>query len=94
MRGEGLGLLDRVLTWGGLWAPRFIRGSKSVLSNHCFASAFDINVPWNGLGRDTAPTGKRGSVWELVELAHEYGFYWGGHFQRKDGMHFEVARLL
>ncbi len=91
---EDHGLLDRVLTWGGLWAPRFIRGSKSVLSNHCFASAFDVNVPWNGLGREPAPTGERGSVWELVELAHEYGFYWGGHFQRKDGMHFEVARVL
>lgn len=91
---EDHGLLDLVITWGGLWAPRYIRGSRSVLSNHCFASAFDINVPWNGLGREPAGFQKRGSVWELVELAHEYGFYWGGHFQRKDGMHFEVARLL
>lgn len=91
---EDHGLLDRVLTWAGLWAPRFIRGSRSVLSNHCFASAFDVNAPWNGLRRQPAAAGERGSVWELVELAHEHGFYWGGHFQRKDGMHFEVARVL
>ena len=29
----------------------------------------------------------------MVPFAHDYGFYWGGHFSRHDGMHFEVARL-
>jgi hypothetical protein len=91
---EDNGLLDRIITWGGLWAPRFIRGSKSVLSNHAFGSAFDLNVPWNGLGREPARAGQKGCVWDLVALAHEYGFYWGGHFQRRDGMHFEVATIL
>lgn len=90
---EDAGLLDRVITWAGLWAPRFIRGSKSVLSNHAFATAFDINAPWNGLNREPAKVGEKGSVWELVELAHKHGFYWGGHFSRKDGMHFEVAKV-
>jgi hypothetical protein len=90
---EDAGLLDRILTWGGLWNPRFIRKSKSALSNHSFASAFDINVPWNMLGEEPAKAGEKGCVWELVDLAHQHGFYWGGHFQRKDGMHFEVAEL-
>lgn len=36
--------------------------------------------------------GKQGCVRELVEIATEQGFYWGGHFKsRPDGMHFEVA---
>lgn len=88
---EDAQLLDRILTWHGLWAPRFIRGSRTVLSNHAYATAFDINAPWNALGAKPAPRGTRGSVVELVALAHKHGFFWGGHFRRTDGMHFEAA---
>ena len=87
------GLLHLVLTFDGSYAPRFVRGSRRVLSNHAFGSAFDINAAWNGLGQLPALVGQRGSVRELVPIAQEYGFYWGGHFGRRDGMHFEVARL-
>jgi hypothetical protein len=85
------GLLDHIITWAGMWAPRFIRGSRVTLSNHCFATAFDINAPWNPLNREPAAAGKRGCVWPLVALAQSHGFYWGGHFSRADGMHFEAA---
>lgn len=88
------GLLDRVLTYGGSFVPRFIRGSSTSLSNHSFGSAFDINVAWNLLGHEPAAKGQDGCVRELVPIANEYGFYWGGHFSRRDGMHFEIARLL
>lgn len=92
---ENEGLIDRVLSWGGSYVPRFIRGSKKTLSTHAFGSAFDINVPFNPLGAMPALVGKKGSVRELVPLAHEHGFYWGGHFgSRPDGMHFEIARIL
>lgn len=90
---ERRGLLDRVLTWGGTWAPRFIRNNHGVLSSHAWATAFDVNVAWNGLGRDPAPIGSPGSVRELVPIAEDCGFYWGGNFSRKDGMHFELADL-
>jgi D-alanyl-D-alanine carboxypeptidase/Putative peptidoglycan binding domain len=87
-------LLDRVLTWDGSYAPRLTRGLPT-LSNHAFGSAFDINERWNPLGAQPALVGQKGSVRELVQLANEHGFYWGGHFRsRKDGMHFEIARLL
>ena len=36
---------------------------------------------------------QKSSVRELVPIAHDHGFYWGGHFSRCDGMHFEVARV-
>lgn len=91
---EDAGLKNKVLTWGGSWAPRFIRGSRSVLSNHSTATAFDINVPWNGLGRQPALVGRKGSVRELVEIAVEHGFWWGGWFSRADGMHFELNKIL
>lgn len=91
---EAAGLLHLVLTFDGSYAPRFVRGSRTVLSNHAFGSAFDINAAWNGLGQLPALVGQKGSVRELVPIAQEYGFYWGGHFSRRDGMHFEVARIL
>jgi len=91
---ENAGLLAHVLTWAGSFVPRFSRGSTSVLSNHSFGSAFDINVAWNQLGVEPALVGQKGSVRELVPIAHQNGFYWGGHFSRGDGMHFEVAKII
>ena len=73
--------------------PRFVRGSRTILSNHSFGTAFDINVPWNLLGSVPALVGQKGSVRELVPIANQNGFYWGGHFPRKDGMHFSIAKL-
>jgi hypothetical protein len=90
-RWDDAGLLDNIITWAGTWNPRFIRGSRTSLSNHAFATAFDINAPWNGLRRVPALMGKKGCVRELVPIANELGWYWGGHFKRKDGMHFEAT---
>lgn len=92
---DSAGLMDRVLTWDGSWSPRFIRGSRTVLSNHAYGTAFDINVQWNTMGTTPAHIGQKGSVRELVQLANEHGFWWGGHFHdRLDGQHFEISRLI
>ena len=89
------GLLPLVKTWDGSFNARFIRGSRTALSNHSWGSAFDINYQWNRLGRQPALRGQPGSVRALVPIAHQFGFYWGGHFaHRSDGMHFEIAQLL
>ena len=91
---EDAGFLDRVLTWDGSFVPRFIRGSRTVLSNHAFGTAFDINAALNPRGTRPLLVGKKGSVRELVTIANDHGFYWGGHFVAKpDGMHFEIAIL-
>jgi hypothetical protein len=87
-------VLRRVITWGGSFVPRFIRGSRTILSNHAFGTAFDINAAFNPLGAEPALPGEKGCVFKLVSIAHDHGFYWGGHFaKRRDGMHFEVAEL-
>jgi hypothetical protein len=91
---EEAGLLDRILSWEGMFFARFVRGSRSTLSNHSKGSAFDINARYNGLGRVPAPIGSTGCVRELVPLAVRFGFYWGGWFSRGDGMHFEVKSVL
>jgi D-alanyl-D-alanine carboxypeptidase/Putative peptidoglycan binding domain len=86
-------VLDRVLTWDGSFVSRFVRGG-TTLSNHAFGSAFDINAPFNPLGAEPALPGKVGCIYDLVRIAHDHGFYWGGHFSsRRDGMHFEVAEV-
>jgi len=87
-------VFNRVVSWDGAFVSRFIRGSATVLSNHAFGSAFDINAALNPLGAEPAFPGKPGCVYDLVRIAHDHGFYWGGHFSgRRDGMHFEVAQL-
>ena len=92
---ESARLLDRVLTYDGAYNPRFVRGSTTELSNHAFGTAFDINQKWNPLGAIPALAGREGSVRELVAIANEHGFFWGGHFKnRPDGMHFEIARIV
>ena len=90
---EDAGLSSHVLTYGGSFVPRFIRGSRNTLSPHAHGSAFDINVAWNGFGSVPAADGAKGSVRALVPIANELGFYWGGHFTKRDGMHFELARV-
>lgn len=92
---ENAGLKDRILSWGGSWVPRFIRGSRTSLSNHAWGTAFDINAQWNGLGVQPARMDQKGCVRELVSIAVDYGFYWGGWFpKRPDGMHFEAYKVL
>lgn len=91
---EAQGLLPLVLTYAGAWVPRFVRGSRTTLSNHARGLAFDINAAWNGLGVTPAPRGAKGSVIDLLPLAYEHGFAWGGSFSRPDGMHFQLGKLL
>ena len=87
-------LLDRIVTWDGSFVARFIRGSRTVLSNHAFGSAFDVNASFNPLGAEPAFPGEEGCLFELVSIANDHGFFWGGHFaRRRDGMHFEIAEL-
>ena len=92
---EQKGLKEKILTWGGSWVPRFIRGSRTSLSNHAWGTAFDINVQWNSLGVVPARLSQKGCVRELVGVAAEHGFYWGGWFpSRPDGMHFEAYKII
>ena len=92
---DDAGLADRILSWGGSWVPRYIRGSRRTLSNHAWGTAFDINVPQNYLGTRPALKGQKGSVREMAPIFTQFGLFWGGWYsRRKDGMHFEIAQLL
>jgi hypothetical protein len=93
------GLFNRILSYAGTHTARYkkgveVNGAHSNLSNHAWGTAIDINDAWNGFGKHPAAMGDRGCVRELVEIANGNSFFWGGRFRTKDGMHFEVARLL
>jgi hypothetical protein len=91
---DDAGLKKYLLTYAGDWAPRYVRGSRTTLSSHAWGTAFDINAAWNMRGSRAAARGTEGSVRELVLIAYEHGFYWGGYFQQTDGMHFEATKIL
>ena len=101
-------LLHLITRYDGCFVPRYKRGqaphpsnghgtrkSSDVpeLSNHSFGSAFDINADDNPFGERPVFCGERGCTRELVAIANQHGLFWGGHFNTRDGMHFEVARL-
>lgn len=88
------GYLPQVLSYSGMFDPRFVRGraAEQTLSNHAFGVAFDINPKWNAIGTEPASRGKMGCLYDLVPIANQHKFFWGGHYRtRRDGMHFEFV---
>ena len=46
------------------------------------------------LGEAPARQGEVGCLYDLVPIAWQHGFFWGGNFPRRpDGMHFEVGDI-
>lgn len=77
---------SEIITWDGCFNIRKKRGLNSH-SLHSWGIAIDINAAWNGLGKE--PTMSK----ELVKCFTDAGFDWGGVWQRKDGMHFQLANI-
>ena len=105
---ENESLLHLVINYAGAYNARYkkiktnpppgphgIKTSSDVnlISNHSYGSTLDISTTWNWIGDTPAICGQRGSVRELVPIANNLGFYWGGHYSNPDRMHFELARL-
>lgn len=80
------GLAHEIKTWDGCFNIRKMRG-LGRLSLHSWGIAIDINAAWNGLGKE--PTMSP----ELVKCFTDSGFDWGGTWDRKDGMHFQLSYL-
>lgn len=83
------GLLHKVLSWDGSFAPRFVRGSTKTLSSHAYGTSFDINAKWNPQGRPPVALSSRGSVHEIAAVAVPLGWFWGAWFSNPDPHHFE-----
>lgn len=80
------GFVKELKTWDGCFNIRNKRGLKSH-SLHSWGIAVDVNAAWNGLGRE--PQLSAG----FVKCFTDAGFDWGGIWTRKDGMHFQLAKI-
>lgn len=81
------GKVDELKTWDGCFNIRKIRGGNQM-SLHSWGVAIDVNAFENGLNQ----TPKLSA--EFVKCFTDAGFEWGGHWRgRKDGMHFQLAKI-
>lgn len=80
------GRVKEIKTWDGCFNIRQKRGLTSM-SLHSWAIAIDLNAFENGLNQ----TPKLSP--EFVKCFTDAGFDWGGTWARKDGMHFQLAKI-
>ena len=80
------GCVVELKTWDGCFNIRKKRGLSSM-SLHSWAIAIDVNAFENGLNQ----TPKLSSL--FVSCFTTNGFEWGGTWTRKDGMHFQLAKI-
>ena len=73
-------------TFDGCFNIRKKRGLSSM-SLHSWGIAIDVNAAWNQL--NMTPTLSP----EFVKCFTDAGFDWGGTWTRKDGMHFQLAKI-
>ena len=80
------GNVKELKTWDGCFNIRKMRGLASM-SLHSWGIAIDVNAAWNGLNK--TPVLSAG----FVKCFTDAGFDWGGTWTRKDGMHFQLAKI-
>lgn len=80
------GLAHELKTWDGVFIIRNKRALLS-LSLHSWALAVDVNASENQLNQ----TPKLSDA--FVKCFTDAGMIWGGTWKRKDGMHFQIAKI-
>jgi len=80
------GFVKELKTFDGCFNIRSQRGATSQ-SLHSWGIAIDVNAAWNGLCK--TPVLSSG----FVKCFTGAGFDWGGTWQRKDGMHFQLSKI-
>lgn len=80
------GFVSELKTFDGCFNIRKKRGLSSM-SLHSWGIAVDVNAAWNQL--NMTPKLSAGFVKCFIDA----GFEWGGTWTRKDGMHFQLAKI-
>ena len=78
------------LSTAGMLCSRYVRGSRSSISNHSWGTAIDLKI--NGVldrrGNDKVQVG----LALIAPIFNRHGWFWGAGFPTEDAMHFEVSR--
>ena len=80
------GCVKELKTWDGCFNIRKIRGGNAM-SLHSWGLAIDVNAFENGLNAEPKLSP------QFVKCFTDAGFDWGGIWNRKDGMHFQLAKI-
>lgn len=80
------GFVNELKTWDGCFNIRRKRGLSSQ-SLHSWGIAIDVNAFENQLNQVPKLSAS------FVKCFTDAGFDWGGTWQRKDGMHFQLAKI-
>ncbi|MCK5896161.1 MAG: M15 family metallopeptidase [Cocleimonas sp.] len=78
------------LAMAGMLCCRYVRGSRSSISNHSWGTAIDIKID-NRLdqrGNNKVQLG----LTLIAPIFNRHGWYWGAGFPTEDAMHFEISR--
>lgn len=79
-----------VLSTAGMLCCRYVRGSRSSISNHSWGTAIDLKIEnvLDRRGNDKVQIG----LSLIAPIFHKHGWYWGAGFPIEDAMHFEVSK--
>jgi hypothetical protein len=80
------GSVSELKTFDGCFNIRKKRGLSSM-SLHSWGIAIDVNAAWNQLNMTPTLSAK------FVKCFIDAGFEWGGTWERKDGMHFQLKSI-
>jgi len=92
------GVYRELKTFDGCFNPRYIRGSKTKISNHAFGLAIDFNASQNQLGftrEELMMKGLKPFSKTFIEVAENCHIGCGANFKaRPDLQHFEFVQHL
>ena len=82
-------LVERLSSYGMLCC-RYVRGSRTAISNHSWGTAIDLRIN----GKVDKPYNKKVQygLTLLAPIFNKHGWFWGASFRNEDGMHFEVSQ--
>ncbi|MBK4215371.1 peptidoglycan-binding protein [Paracoccus caeni] len=81
-----------VLGHVGMMCCRYVRGSRSAISNHSWGTAIDLTLEGRLDSRGDNRTQE--GLLKLRPIFNEHGFFWGAAFTTEDSMHFEASDQL